>query len=256
MFMGNKVYSHTALSRYNSCPFRYKSLYIDNCNPREGGPSIEFFVEMRVSDALKKFYQEIIGGRLPIIDEVREIYREIWDKEYNDGVLIDRPGAVVEEYFTAGEERLVRYLDRYRPFDRSETIQNDQLVTFFLNPENRRYPLVTVFDRIDRRADGTFEIHFYKSSQRFPHEKVREDLEIGMNLLGFHHRFPGIEKIELVRHDLAEDEERRISMTSVELEGIEAEIMETIDTIESGKKFEPKESEFCQWCERGRKHCV
>lgn len=256
MFIGNTVYTHTSISRFDACPFRYKGICVDMCVPRDGGPPIEFFVARCVSDALKRLYREVISGRLPAIGEAIETYGAIWNEEYSGEVLISRPGASAREYFDAGKERVARYFTRYWPFNQSEIIQNDLLVAFFLRPESRGFPLVTMLDRIDRRADGAHEVHIYLTSESLPHEKLRQDLEIGFNLLGFRHQFPDIENVELVRHDLTNDEEKLVTMTARDLVRIEAEIMRLITTIENDKKFEPRKSEFCKWCEWGLELCA
>jgi putative RecB family exonuclease len=105
-------------------------------------------------------------------------------------------------------------------------------------------------DRVGRRADGTYEIHDYKTSRRLPAQQAVDcDRQLGLYQIALQKKRPDAHSVELFWHYLGHDRTLRSTRQPEQL----AELCETttklIEHIEREKRFEPHKSPLCDWCE-------
>jgi putative RecB family exonuclease len=109
--------------------------------------------------------------------------------------------------------------------------------------------MLGIINCLDKAADGTLEIHDYKSSGKLPTQSdVDSDKQLALYQLAVHQSYPDVKKIELVWHYVLFDTELRSTRTEKELNQLEIEYQELIDEIDNAKKFPTYESMLCNWC--------
>src|SRR5512143_3839720 len=114
------TYSHSQLSTYENCPHQYKLAYIDKIEAETEG--IEAFMGSRVHDALEKLYRDLKLTKLNPLDDLIRFYHEVWEKNWNEMVLIIRKGYDADHYRRLGEKCISDYYRRYSPFDQGKTL--------------------------------------------------------------------------------------------------------------------------------------
>ena len=56
------LYSHSRLTTFENCPYKYKLKYIDRVET-EDFETVEAFLGSRVHDALEKLYRDLLNGK-------------------------------------------------------------------------------------------------------------------------------------------------------------------------------------------------
>jgi len=242
------TYSYTRLETYENCPLKYKYRYID----RVGAPieeTVEAFVGNRVHQALEKLYKDLHLEKLNTLEELLGFYRAEWQKQWSTGVKITRPDLTQQNYFDYGARCICSYYDRYKPFDQSQTLATELRLRFTVDPEGQ-CQFQGYVDRAARRADGTYEIHDYKTSRSLPaQEAIDSDRQLGLYEIGLRERWPDAERVELFWHFLRHDTTLRSTRRPEQLQELRASAVETVQRIEAEKTFEPQKGEHCDWCE-------
>ena len=242
------VYSHSQLEAFETCPLKYKYRYIERVEkPIE--ETVEAFVGSRVHETLEKLYRDLQLEKLDALDDLLEFYRTAWQKEWNSGVKITREGMTAKNYFDYGVTCLRHYYERYQPFDQSLTIAAEQQLRFALDAGGR-YQMTGFIDRAARRADGTYEIHDYKTSRSLPtQQSLDRDRQLALYQIGLRGHWPDVERVELIWHYVHFDMTMTSTRTTDQLEELRKATMEGIDRIEAETKFEPEKGGWCDWCE-------
>lgn len=242
------TYSYTRLETFENCPLKYKYRYVDRVEaPIE--ETIEAFVGLRVHDALEKLYQDLHLEKLDTLEELLGFYRAEWQKQWSAGVKITRPDLTQQNYFDYGARCIRSYYDRYKPFDQSQTLATELQLRFTVDQEGR-YQLQGFVDRAARRADGTYEIHDYKTGRTLPaQEAIDSDRQLGLYEIGLRERWPDAEGVELFWHYVGHDTTLRSTRLPEQLQELRGSTIEKVQRIEAEKKFEPHKGDHCDWCE-------
>jgi len=241
------VYSHSQLGMYEQCPLKFKLRYRDKIKRDIEG--IEAFLGTMVHDTLKKCYDDLRFTRINSLSNLLAYYNKIWQQNWNDSIVIMKPELTQENYRALGEKLIGNYYNRYSPFDADITIQTEMNIRFSLDDENK-YRMQGYIDRLSRTADGTYEIHDYKTSAHMPgQEDADEDRQLGLYHVGVQKKWPGIENIRLIWHYLAFDTELVSYRTPEAISSLIESTRSLIDEIEAAQDFPPNESRLCDWCE-------
>ncbi|MFZ1948271.1 MAG: PD-(D/E)XK nuclease family protein [bacterium] len=241
------TYSHSRLETYGNCPRLYKLQYVDKVEVGEV-ESVEAFLGGRVHEALEKLYKDVRMMCLPTCEEVLAHFDKLWDENWHEEVTIVRADYTADNYRDVGRKCLADYYKRYFPFDSSKTIALEQLVSFPLD-EAKHYLVRGVIDRLAVAADGTYEIHDYKTSGRLATQgDADKDRQLAIYHLAIENMWPDVKNVDLVWHYLAFDKELRSRRTAAELKTLKQEVMAAIAAIEADQDFRPKESALCDWC--------
>ncbi|MHB1459383.1 MAG: RecB family exonuclease, partial [Armatimonadota bacterium] len=171
------AYSPSRLAAFENCPLKYKFGYIDKIQIRRDG--IEAFVGSRVHSVFEKLYNDLRLCKTNSLDDLLMLFDEFWEKEYHKDIVITKEGYTVENYREFGRKCIRNYYHRYQPFDQATNLDTELKVYFSLNGDDA-YQLMGYIDRVDQRADGTYEIHDYKTAARLPDERRFEsDRQLG-----------------------------------------------------------------------------
>lgn len=249
------IYSHSQLETYESCPFKYRLLYLEKV--KAGRRSIEAFMGSLVHAALEKLYRDIRMSRLPDLDELKRFFVEKWRSSFGEDIFIVRSDYGEEDYLNTGLRCLDDYYRRYYPFRGGGVpIWLERRVQIPLQSrEGRRVNFTGVLDRLDCLEGGRYEIHDYKTSQVLPtREMLEQDRQLSLYQLAVEAAFPDAREVELVWHYLVFDRELRLRRKREELEDVASNALRVIEKIESTRDFPPRESDLCDWCEV-QEHC-
>lgn len=240
------LYSHTRLSTYKQCPYRYKLRYIDNI-PEET-KTIEQFMGSMVHEALEKLYKNLISAKLIPIESVLEQYHINWAKEWDEDIRIVSKDLSKDDYRSLGEKCIHDYYVSYYPFNQSTTIDVEKRVLFTLDKDGR-CKIQGYIDRLAIAHDGTYEIHDYKTNKSLPtqHDKD-EDKQLALYQIGVKSMWNDAKSIRLIWHYLVFNKEMSSSRTDEEIERLRTERIELINEIESTTEYPPQESSLCSWC--------
>jgi putative RecB family exonuclease len=241
------TYSHSQLSTYENCPHQYRLAYIDRIEVETEG--IEAFMGSRVHDVLEKLYRDLKVTKLNSLEELLTFYHQSWEKNWNEMVQIIRKEYKTEDYQRLGEKCITDYYKRYYPFDQGRTLGLEENIYFPLE-EERGYWIRGVIDRLTLLDHSILEIHDYKTSNRLPtQEKVNSDRQLAFYQMGIGEKWKDAQEIRLIWHYLSFDVEIQSSRTQEDLHRLRQETLDLIQKIETNRKFAPKESPLCDWCE-------
>jgi putative RecB family exonuclease len=240
------VYSHSKLATYENCPQKYKLQYIDRIELSEGGEGIEAFLGCRVHDVLEKLYKELILTKMNTLEDLLAYFKDEWDRNWHGNVVIVKKGFTKDHYRNAGKESITNYYKRHQPFNQSQTLATEQLLVFKIDD----YTIRGYIDRLSHNGKGIYEIHDYKTSATLPaQEKFDVDRQLALYQIGIKEKFRDAKDIRLIWHYLIFDKEFTSARSDAQLKDIGKEVLSLIKTIEKDTKFEPEESNLCDWCE-------
>jgi len=238
-------FSHSKLTTYQQCPQKYKFRYIDEIPPPIR--SIELHLGDTVHRALEKLYADATQGPTQSCDEILAFYQQKWEEGYRPEMRIVRSGNTAQTYLKMGREMLLAYHRRFFPFTESVTLELEEQ---FLFPLSEKHQIRGIIDRLAKAGDGSLEIHDYKTSRRFPTpSQAGSDAQLALYELALRHRWPETQRITLIWHYLAFNQDISISKTLRQLETVKQNTLGLIRRIESTTSFPTKVTPLCDWCE-------
>ncbi len=242
------VYSHSRLSTFEQCPFKFKLRYIDNIKP-EIEKSIEAHLGSAVHNTLEWIYTEVGKGRVPRIEEAIKYYSENWEATYTENIIIVRKNMAAKDYFNKGVGFLVDYYMKHCPFD-DGTLELEKKIIIDLDGTGK-YLVQGFIDRlVYNKETKEYEIHDYKTANTIPsEEKIAGDRQLALYSIGIKEIFGEHHEILLTWHYLAHNMQICSRRTNEQLEQLKREIMDLIDEIESTNHFPAQKSILCDWCE-------
>ena len=240
------VYSHSKITSYEKCPFKYKLRYIDKIKPLVE-KTIESHLGNAVHDSFEWLYNNVKKGEIPTVEELIEHYANSWQRDYNQNILIVKTEFRAEDYFNKGAEFLINYYFQYHPFD-DGTIECEKRITINLG-EN-----VIIYGFIDRLAHnkktGEYEIHDYKTANTLPtRENIEGDKQLALYSIAIKELYGEDKEISLIWHYLAHNQKICLKKNKEELEELKRNILQTIREIEIAEEFPTRKSALCPWCE-------
>ena len=260
------IYSISRIGSFEQCPMKYKFRYIDKLKP-EIPTTIEAFLGSRVHDTLQKLYQEKGKGKVMSLERLLHYFNWIWDKKWEDAILIVKEDKTQDDYRREGERQLGVYYEAHEPFDEGKILGLETWERLPLDEGDKRdeegkakagagdtkKPKFSFHIRIDRLMDagnGLYEVHDYKCGARMDtQEKLDEDRQLAMYSLWVRERHADCRDVRLVWHFTAHGKEMDSWRTEEQLAELKAEILSQIKAIEAAKEFPANVTRLCDWCE-------
>ncbi|MBU3957522.1 MAG: PD-(D/E)XK nuclease family protein, partial [Nanoarchaeota archaeon] len=240
------IFSHSRLSCFEQCPQKFKYKYIDKIET-EIQESIEAFLGKRVHEALEKLYHDMRLERLRSLEEISEFFNSGWEKNWSGKILMVRSNNP-ETQKNMGIKFLADYYSKHNPFNHSRTIGLEMPVEFDLDGDGK-FKIKGFIDRLSL-AGNILEIHDYKTGGRMPaQEHLERDRQLHLYAMAAKKMFPFAEQTNLVWHFLAFDKTIEIKADEKRLELLKNDTIKLIEKINSEKRFLPRESGLCAWCE-------
>jgi len=246
--MKTKFYSHSKLSTFEQCPFKYKLRYIDKIKPVIE-KTIESHLGSAVHDTLEWLYNSVKENpnKEISLDEIITYYSIKWQDEFSDEILVVKKEMSAKDYFNKGVEFLINYFQEHSPF-KDGTIECEKRITIDLD-ENTK--LQGFIDRLVYDIDsGKYEIHDYKTANQLPtQEKMDNDRQLALYSIAIKELYGHDKEVLLIWHYLAHKQKIISKRTNEQLENLKQETKELIEKIENTKYFPANKSILCEWCE-------
>jgi len=242
------VYSHSKLSTFEQCKYKYKLRYIDKIEP-EIEKSIESLLGSCVHETLEWIYTKAKEGKTPTLDDVILYYSNIWQENYSEKILIVKKEKTPKDYFEKGIKFIIDYYTKHTPFN-DGTIELEKQVFLDLDTEGK-YRIIGYIDRlVKNKQTGKYEIHDYKTASNLPQkEKVETDRRLALYSIAIKKIYKVEGNIDLVWHYLAHNQKIISTRTFEQLEQLKQETINLIKEIESTIEFPTVKSILCDWCE-------
>ena len=242
------TYSHSRVSCFENCPYQYKLRYVEKIQP-EIPETIELFMGKRVHETMEKLYKDKKFKKLVSKATLLKFYKDNWEKEYSDDILVVKEGLTAENYKKMGAKFIEDYYDKYKPFE--------QLTILGLETEDR----MTLSDgsqwhvRIDKFAcddDGNYYVCDYKTNASMKdQEEADSDRQLAMYSIWVKDKFKDAKSVKLVWHMLAFNKEAISERTDEQLKKLENETIALIRKIEKAvieKDFQTNVTALCNYC--------
>lgn len=244
----SKLYSHSRLSTFEQCPFRYKLKYIDKIKPLIE-KTIEAHLGSAVHDTLEWLYNSVKEKKLPTLDEVINYYAVKWQDSYTNDTLIVKKELSQKDYFNKGLQFLVDYYTKHQPFE-DGTISTEEKIVIDLDKEGK-YKLQGFIDRLVYNPEKKeYEVHDYKTANNIPSkEKVEKDRQLALYSIAIKEKYGYDKNVCLVWHYLAHNQKICSNRTNEQLHTLKKETIKLIKEIESTSIFPTSKSILCEWCE-------
>ncbi|HOC77796.1 MAG TPA: PD-(D/E)XK nuclease family protein [Methanofastidiosum sp.] len=238
------TYSHSKISTFEQCQFKYMLQYIEKIKP-EVPTTIEAFMGDIVHRTLEKLYTNARFQKINSLQEITQFYRDTWDKEYTEDIVVVKSEYTSDNYRKMGEKYISDYYNRYHPFNEM-TILGLETQDKLLLPDGNFYHI-----RIDKLGfvSNTYFVCDYKTNltMKLQHE-ADSDRQLAMYALWVNDRFNDAEKIVLKWHMLAFNKEVVSFRSNQQLKILQEETMGLIRDIEECEDFPTNITALCDYC--------
>jgi len=243
-----KFYSHSKLSAFEQCPFRYKLKYLDKVKPLID-KTIEAHLGSSVHNSLEWLYNSVKESpdNVPTLDETLQKYIEYWEKDFSKDILVVKQGMGYKDYFNKGVEFILNYYKEHSPF-RDGTIECEKKIYITIDSETKIQGFI---DRLVHNIEeGRYEVHDYKTANTLPtQEKMDEDRQLALYSIAVKEIYGEDKEVVLIWHYLAHDTKIVSRRTNEQLRSLREDTRKLIKKIESTRDFPVQTSVLCGWCE-------
>ncbi len=245
-----KRYSYSSLATYDSCPRKFKFEKVDKVK-RESRGNASAVMGSVVHSILEKLYKLGFDNVLMPQDDMITEYKKLWNNHAIDLIEVSSEYQTVDDYIKIGEDILVKYYEKFQPFNQNTLLGTEQSLSFELPGTD--FSFNCRIDKITKRPDGVIEITDYKTGNYLAKPKDKGyHFQMGLYLLAVRANYPQFKEIELVQYFLRHGEEVKYKMREDEEENLVEEfrnsIYEIIDSF-NNDNFPIKESSFCRFCD-------
>ena len=268
------VYSFSQTQCFVQCPRKYQYKYVDKIQEKEFESSPDLILGHSVHAALEWLYNQINVFKIPSKNELLAKFKDQRDTEIKEATK-EKPlemkwEQTIEDYIRRGIHYVANYYDKYSPFENITVVATEASIVFELNPPPSGSPSFAkedknvvkfrgFIDRLDKEGE-TFVINDYKTNKNLPPES-KEEYREQLTLYGlwvqqnYAKYFKNIKaRLHYLHFDLMDEWE----ITPELLTTVTKKYADTITDIEAKKFaynmwdkkcFEPKENNFCKYCE-------
>ncbi len=241
------IYSHSKISTFENCPYQYKLKYIDKIKP-EIQTTIEAFMGDLVHRTLEKLYKDKKFRRRVSKDILLKYYRELWEKEYSDDILVAKrdQGLTEENYRRMGLKFISDYYDKYKPFEEMRILGLETQDKMTLPDGNQWHVRI---DKLGCDSEGNYFVCDYKTNSRMKdQEEADSDRQLAMYSIWVKDKFEDVKSVKLVWYMLAFNKNVTSERTEEQLKKLQNEIVEKIKKIENAKEFPTNVTPLCNYC--------
>lgn len=239
------TYSHSRITTYENCPYAYKLKYLDKKKP-EIPTTIEAFMGDLVHRTLEKLYKDKKFKKLVSKATLLKFYKDTWEKEYSDDILIVKDGLKADNYKKMGMKFVEDYYNRMKPFDQITILGLETQDRMTLPDGNQWHVRI---DKLGCDSDGNYFVCDYKTNARMKdQEEADSDRQLAMYSIWVKDKFKDAKSVKLIWHMLAFNKDAISERTEEQLEKLQNEIVERIKEIENAKEFPTNVTALCNYC--------
>ncbi len=256
------VYSFSKLQLFQQCPRKYQYKYLDKIKDTEFESSPDLILWQAVHKVLENLYNNVNVFKIPSIDDLISDFHNIRESYLADATK-EKPLQIkwdwaLEDYIRRWERYVKSYYQKHSPFTDLQVIATESMVYFQLDKDWHK-KFRGIIDRIDKVWD-TFIINDYKTNKNLPPEQKQEYTDQQtLYWLALKQKYGKYFKnIKARLHYLHFDITDEWEIDDELLNSIVEKYSKIIDSVEEKrfaynmwdkKAFEPKENEYCKYCE-------
>lgn len=238
------TYSHSRISTFEQCKYKYKLQYIDKVKV-DIPTTIEAFMGDMVHQTLEKLYLNLKPQKIPSLLEVLDNYTKLWNKLWNDKILIVKKGYTKENYISMGERYIKDYYNHFHPFEQMTILGLETQDKMDL-PDGNSYHVR--IDRLGCKGDTYFVCDYKTNSSMKSQEEADKDRQLAMYSIWVKNKYKNAKQVMLLWHMLAFDKTVVSTRTDQELQNLQTETVNLIKTIEACIEFPLTISNLCSYC--------
>ena len=241
------TYSHSRISTYENCPYKYKLQYIDKETP-EIENTIEAFMGGIVHKCLEDLYKRKKFKQRVSKETLIKLYKDLWEKEYSEDIKVvkEDQGLTANNYKKMGQEFLENYYDKYTPFEQLTILGLETQDMMTLKDGNRWHVRIDKFACDDK---GNYYVMDYKTNARMKdQEEADEDRQLAMYSFWVKDKYKDAKSVKLVWHMLAFNKEVVSERTPEQLKKLQDEVIAIIKKIENTKEYPTNVTKLCDYC--------
>ncbi len=242
------TYSHSKISTYEQCPYKYKLQYIDKEKP-DIPTTIEAFMGDMVHQTMEHLYVLKRFKKRVALNVLIKFYRDLWGKNYSDDILIvkaDKGNLTSENYRKMGERFITDYYDRMKPFEQM-TILGLETQDRMTLPDGSQWHVR--IDKLGCDSGGNYYVCDYKTNSRMKdQEEADSDRQLAMYSIWVKDKFKDAKSVRLIWHMLAFNKDAVSERTDEQLAKLQNDIVEKIKEIESATEFPTNVTALCDYC--------
>ncbi len=231
-FKSTKV-SYSQFDTFKICPLKYNYRYLMKV------PVLESHAAnfgSSVHKTLNEFYKILKDGRDVNLDLLKELYGKNWipygyESKEHEAARKEKGWEVLKIFYEKNSQPWVipAYLEQ--PF-------NLKVEKYWINGR---------IDRIDKLADGTFEVIDYKTGAMHDNINLNKDLQLSIYAMACRDILK-IKVSKLSLYFLEDNQKIATGRTEEQLSGVEKEILDLIKEMENSK-FSATPGFYCQFCD-------
>jgi len=242
------TYSHSRVSTFENCPYKYKLQYIDREQP-EIENTIEAFMGDMIHQSLEDLYKRKKFKQRVSKESLIKFYRDLWEKEYSEDIKVVKEGKNSDNYRKMGEQFLSDYYDRYKPFEQLTILGLETQDRMTLPDGNQWHVRIDKFACDDK---GNYYVCDYKTNSRMKdQEEADSDRQLAMYSIWVKDKFKDCKSVKLLWHMLAFDKEVISERTDEQAKQLQENVMQLIHKIETAtkeKEFPTNITALCDYC--------
>jgi len=246
--MNMATYSHSRVSTYENCPYKYKLQYIEKIKP-EIPTTIEAFMGDMVHQTLEHLYKLKKFKKRTALNILIKFYRDLWEKNYSDDILIvkeEKENLTSDNYRKMGEKFISDYYDRMKPFEQITILGLETQDRMTLPDGNQWHVRI---DKLGCDSEGNYFVCDYKTNSRMKdQEEADADRQLALYSVWVKDKFKDVKSVKLIWHMLAFNKDAVSERTDEQLEKLQEEIMERIKEMENAKDFPTNVTALCDYC--------
>lgn len=246
------TYSHSKVSTFEQCPFKYKLNYIDKIEI-EISTTIEMFMGNLVHQTLELMYKNKKFKKRVSKAILIKFYRDLWKREYSKDILIVKEGLTSENYRKMGEKYISDYYDSHK--DDDMTIIGLETQDRLTLPDGNSWHIR--MDKLGCKGETYFVCDYKTNSWMKTQEEADSDRQLAMYSIWVKDKFKDAKKVILKWNMLAFDKEVISERSPEQLKALQQEVMDVIKQMQKAEKegnFPRKQSALCDYCVY-KEHC-
>jgi len=242
------TYSHSRISTYENCPYKYKLNYIDKIEV-DIPNTIEAFMGGIVHQTLEKLYKDKKFQKINSKEDLIKFFKDLWDKEYSEDILVVKEDLTAENYKKMGIKFIEDYYDRMKPFEQITILGLETQDRMTLPDGNQWHVRI---DKLGCDNQGNYYVCDYKTNSRMKdQEEADEDRQLALYSIWVKNKFKDAKSVKLVWHMLAFNKDAISERTEEQLEKLQEDVIDIIKKIEKATKednFPRNQTALCSYC--------
>ena len=240
------TYSHSRISTYEQCPYKFKLKYIDKIKT-DVETTIEAFMGDIVHQTLEKLYTDKKFMKRIALASLLKYYRELWDKEFSEDILIVKKDVTSDNYKKMGEKFISDYYERMEPFEQMTVLGLETQDRITLPDGNQWHVRI---DKLGCDDKGNYFVCDYKTNSRMKdQEEADEDRQLALYSIWVKDKFKDAKTVKLIWHMLAFNKDAISERTDEQLDKLLDDVTDKINEIENAKEFPTNVTALCDYCE-------